>query len=59
VKAFGVYLLNQQLIPEDRVQQTFLDLFSMPISTASLISFNCDFQKSRELSSTSFDRFKK
>jgi transposase len=48
VKVFSVYLLNQQLIPEDRVQQTFADLFAMPISTASLISFNCDFSKKVE-----------
>ena len=40
VKAFAVYLSVQQLIPEDRLQTVFSDLFSLPISTATLASIN-------------------
>lgn len=40
VKALSVYLSTQQLIPEDRLQSVFLDLFSLPISTATLASIN-------------------
>lgn len=40
VKALCVYFLNQQLIPEDRVQQIFTDVLNLNISTASLIKFN-------------------
>lgn len=40
VKALGVYLSAQQLIPEDRLQAIFMDLFSLPISTATLASIN-------------------
>ncbi|MEI6358504.1 MAG: IS66 family transposase [Verrucomicrobiota bacterium] len=43
VKALAVYFSNQQLIPEDRLQQTFEDLFSLPISTATLAKINNDF----------------
>ena len=40
VKALAVYLSTQQLIPEDRLQTVFMDLFSLPISTATLASIN-------------------
>lgn len=40
VKALAVYLSVQQLIPEDRLQTVFTDLFSLPISTATLASIN-------------------
>jgi len=40
VKALSVYFLNQQLIPEDRVQQIFSDVLSLKLSTASIIKFN-------------------
>lgn len=40
VKALSVYLSIQQLIPEDRLQAVFLDLFSLPISTATLAFIN-------------------
>lgn len=40
VKALAVYLSVQQLIPEDRLQAVFADLFSLPISTATLASIN-------------------
>jgi len=40
VKAFAIYLSTQQLIPEDRLKETFADLFSLPISTATLTSIN-------------------
>ena len=43
VKALAVYLSNQQLIPEDRLQQTFEDLFALPISTATLANINRSF----------------
>lgn len=40
IKAMSVYLLNQQLIPEDRVQQVFHDLFQLNISTKTLMTIN-------------------
>lgn len=42
VKALSVYLSVQQLIPEDRLQTVFMDLFSLPLSTATLSSINQD-----------------
>lgn len=36
LKAFAIYLNNQQFIPEDRLQELFADLFNIPISTATL-----------------------
>jgi len=45
VKALAVYLSNQQLIPEDRLAQTFEDLFALPISTATLAKLNDDFAR--------------
>lgn len=43
VQALAVYLSHQQLIPEDRLQQVFEDLFDLPIATATLAKFNEDF----------------
>lgn len=43
VKALSVSLSNQQLIPEDRLQQLFVDLFQLPIATATLATFSTDF----------------
>lgn len=42
MKALAVYLSIQQLIPEDRLQQTFADLFALPVSTATLVTLNED-----------------
>ena len=42
VKTLATYLSNQQLIPEDRLQETFLDIFGLPISTATLAKINND-----------------
>jgi len=36
-------LNNQQLLPEDRLQQIFEDLFDLPIETATLAKMNKDF----------------
>lgn len=43
VKAMAVYLNHQQLIPEDRVQDVFDDLFDLPISTATIVSIGKKF----------------
>lgn len=40
VKALTIYLSNQQMIPEDRLQQVFKDLFELPISTATVAQIN-------------------
>jgi transposase len=37
IKAMAVYLTHQQLIPEDRVQDVFRDLFGLSISTATIV----------------------
>lgn len=37
IKAMAVYLNHQQLIPEDRVQDVFRDLFELSISTATIV----------------------
>ena len=39
VKAYAAYLAHEQFIPEDRLQNLFLDLFGLPIATATLVSF--------------------
>jgi transposase len=49
VQALAVYLNNQQLIPEDRLQQTFEDLFSLSISTATIVDMNKDFASKVQL----------
>ena len=43
IKTFSVYLNQQQLIPEDRLQSIFFDMFKLSISTATLVSFNHSF----------------
>lgn len=43
VKALAIYLSNQQLVPEDRLQQVFQDLFGLAIATATLTKINSDF----------------
>lgn len=40
LKAFVVYLNQGQFIPEDRLQEVMLDLFSYPMSTATLVKFS-------------------
>ena len=37
-KALAVYLHQQQLIPEDRLQDLFWDVFALPVSTATLVA---------------------
>ena len=39
IKSFAVYLQHQQLIPEDRLQSLFADLFKLPLATSTLNSF--------------------
>ncbi|TID86703.1 IS66 family transposase [Legionella pneumophila] len=39
VRSWIVYYQNQHMIPEDRIQQLFMDMYSLPISTASIASF--------------------
>lgn len=45
MKALAVYLSAQQLIPEDRLQQVFADLFGLSVSTATLVCMNEDCAK--------------
>jgi transposase len=45
VKTLAVYLSNQQMLPEDRLQQTFEDVFSLPLSKGTLAKINVDFAK--------------
>jgi transposase len=40
VRSWVVYYQNQQLIPEDRIQQLFMDMYNLPITTASIATFN-------------------
>ena len=40
ISALAVYLSIQQLIPEDRLQVTFWDVFGLKISTATLVKIN-------------------
>lgn len=40
VRSWIVYYQNQHLIPEDRIQQLFLDMYNLPITTASIATFN-------------------
>lgn len=39
----AVYLSNQQLIPENRLQQTFEDVFALPICAATLVKITHEF----------------
>lgn len=45
IQALTVYFLNQQLIPEDRVQMLFEDLFKLRISTATLVNMGKQFSQ--------------
>ena len=40
VRSWIVYYQNQHLIPEDRIQQLFRDMYNLPITTASIATFN-------------------
>jgi transposase len=40
VRSWIVYYQNQHLIPEDRIQQMFRDMYNLPITTASIATFN-------------------
>lgn len=39
VRSWIVYYQHQHMIPEDRIQQLFMDMYHLPISTASIASF--------------------
>lgn len=41
LQAIALYLMNQQLIPYERCQETFRDLFSLPLSTGTLWQITC------------------
>jgi transposase len=45
VKTFAIYLSVQQMIPEDRLQTLFQDVFCLPISTATLVNLNAAFSQ--------------
>jgi transposase len=45
VKALAVYLQQQQMIPEDRLEALFDDLFSLPISATTLVNISQRFEK--------------
>lgn len=45
IKAFSVYLQNQQFIPEGRLQQLFQDMWNIGISTATIAEFSKRFAK--------------
>jgi transposase len=45
VKAFAVYLQHQQMIPEDRLETLFDDLFSLPISATTLVAIGQRFEQ--------------
>ena len=40
VRSWVVYYQNQHLIPEDRIQQLFMDMYNLPMATASIAAFN-------------------
>ena len=45
IRSYSVYLNHVQLIPEDRLQQVFADIFKVSISTATLVSFGVGLSK--------------
>lgn len=45
IRSYSVYFNQAQLIPEDRLQQLFADIFKLPISTATLVSFGVGLSK--------------
>lgn len=40
VRSWIVYYQNQHLIPEDRIQELFMDMYNLPIARASIATFN-------------------
>ena len=40
IKSWAIYFQQQQFIPEDRLQETFSDLFNVNLATATLIGFS-------------------
>ena len=48
IKSTAVYLSVQQMIPEDRLKQTFEDVFKLPISTATLTKISSRFAEKAE-----------
>ena len=40
IRSWVVYYQNQHLIPEDRIQQIFMDMYNLPIATASIATYN-------------------
>ena len=45
IRSYSVYFNQAQLIPEDRLQQLFADIFKVSISTATLVSFGVGLSK--------------
>ncbi len=45
LKSMAVYFLHQQLIPEDRLQQMFADLFGLSVASATLTKAGADFAR--------------
>lgn len=45
IRSYSVYFNQAQLIPEDRLQQIFADIFKVSISTATLVSFGVGLSK--------------
>lgn len=60
IRALAVYLSTQQFIPKQRSQEFFRDMFQVPISETSLISFDTECAKRlSQFSSLALDRIKK
>ena len=43
IRTLAVYFSNQQLMPQDRLQQIFADIFGLDISTATLATIDSEF----------------
>lgn len=48
IKSFVIYLSKGQLIPEDRLQEAMGDIFSLKISTATIVNIIVEFSKLTE-----------
>ncbi|MFI4919609.1 MAG: transposase [Legionellales bacterium] len=48
VRSWALYYQNQHFIPEDRLQQLFIDMYHLPLSTASIATFNAQAYQSLE-----------
>lgn len=48
VRSWVIYYQNQHFIPEDRLQQLFIDMYHLPLSTASIATFNAEAYQSLE-----------